>query len=85
MDTAYDWITVGLFAALIVLFLHRSTSPAPEEKQDSLLIYLAAGAGCAVGNYLGNEGLHALAVITIVGTVGFVFYTLRPFAHPRGD
>lgn len=85
MDTVYDWITVGLFAALIVLFLQRSTSPGPDEKQDSLLTYLAAGAGCAVGNYLGNEGLHVLAVITIIGTVALVFYKLKPFAYPRGD
>ena len=81
METAYDWITIGLFAGLIVLFLHRSTSE--NSGSDPLWMYLAAGAGCAVANYLGNAQLHVLAVLALVGTLAFVVHFLRPFPGNR--
>ena len=75
METAYDWITVAIFAGLIVLFLHRSNA---EEPNDSLWSYLGAGAGCAVSNYIGNEGNHVVAAIAIAATLAFIFIVLKP-------
>lgn len=85
METPYDWITVGIFAGLIVLFMQRSTSDASDDVDDPLWMYLAAGAGCAVANYIGNEGQHVLAIIAIVATLAFVFHFLKPFRWPRAD
>ena len=77
METPYDWVTVGIFAGLIVLFLQRSSGPA--EPVDSLWQYLAAAVGCAVANYFGNEGQHMLAVVVLAATVGYILFVLKPF------
>lgn len=80
METVYDWVTVAIFAGLVVLFVQRSTSEeeTPAE-HDSLLMYLGAGGGCAVANWLGNKGQHLLAVALIAATLFFIVYYLRPF------
>lgn len=75
METIYDWVTVAIFAGLIVLFLQRSSA---EEPTDSLWSYLGAGAGCAVANYLGNEGHDILAVVAIGATIAFIVIVLKP-------
>jgi hypothetical protein len=77
METVYDWLTVGIFAGLVVLFLQRSSQ---EEPEDSLWSYLGAGVGCAVSNYLGNEGHDILAVIAIAGTLAYIALVLKPFS-----
>jgi hypothetical protein len=80
LETVYDWITVAIFAGLVVLFVQRSTSDEQAPQQhDSLLLYLGAGLGCAVSNYLGNKGIHLLAVPLIFATIFFIIYYLRPF------
>lgn len=79
METAYDWITVAIFAGLIVLFLHRSTSDSPPDENDSIFVYLGGGFGCAAANYLGNHGFDLLAIGLIVATIGYIFYFLKPF------
>ena len=56
METVYDWVTVAIFAGLIVLFVQRSTTEEEAQQHDSLLLYLGAGVGCAVANYVGNKG-----------------------------
>jgi hypothetical protein len=76
MQTVYDWITLAIFAGLVVLFLHRSSQ---EEPTDSLWSYLGAGVGCAVANYFGNEGNHIVAIAVILGTIGFIVWVLKPF------
>ena len=81
METVYDWLTVALFAGLIVIFLERSTS-AEAHESDSLLNYLVAGAGCALTNYLGNHGHDAFAILLFISTIGFVLFFIRPFG-PR--
>ena len=63
MSTIYDWLTIGLFAALIVLFLQRSTDEGPEA--DSIWHYLPPSVGCAVTNYFGNEGMNLTAVAVL--------------------
>ena len=79
METVYDWVTVAIFAGLIVLFVQRSTSEEQAQQHDSLLLYLAAGLGCAVANYLGNKGMDLLAILLIAATLFFIVYYLRPF------
>lgn len=75
METVYDWVTLAIFAGLIVLFLQRSAS---EQPGDRLLHYLIAGAGLAVVNYLGNEENHLLAVIVLLAVLAFIHVTLKP-------
>ena len=79
MKTVYDWVTVAIFAGLVVLFLQRTTTDDHAPEHDSLLLYLGAGLGCAVGNYLGNKGVHVIAVPLIGATILFIIYYLRPF------
>jgi ABC-type Mn2+/Zn2+ transport system permease subunit len=78
MTTIYDWLSLAIFAGLIVLFLQRSTSEG-SDTDVSLLYYLGAGVGCAVANYLGNSGQDIIAVLLLVATVAFIFYFLKPF------
>jgi hypothetical protein len=80
VETVYDWITVGIFAFLVTLFLHRSVDV--EEPADSLWQYLLASGACAVSNWLGNQGWHFPAAAAIAATLGFIFYVLRPFGGP---
>jgi hypothetical protein len=82
METIYDWVSLAIFAGLIVLFLQRSTSE-NADKDVSLLYYLAPGVGCAVGNYFGNHGQQVIAVALLVATVAFIFYFLKPFKLTR--
>jgi Ca2+/Na+ antiporter len=82
METAYDWITVGIFAGLIVLFMQRSTNQ-DESVDDPLWMYLAAGVGCGVANFLGNKEMHLPAILAIVATLAFVLHFLKPFPFGR--
>lgn len=77
METIYDWVTVAIFAGLIVLFLQRSSA---DEPVDSIWSYLGAGVGCAVANYIGNEGNDIVAVITIIATIAFIVIVLKPIS-----
>jgi hypothetical protein len=79
VQTVYDWVTVAIFAGLVVLFVQRSTSEEQAREHDSLLLYLGAGLGCAVANYVGNKGMHLIAIPLIIATIGFILYYLRPF------
>ena len=81
MDTIYDWLSLAIFAGLIVLFLQRSTSDAADNDV-SLLYYLGAGVGCAVANYFGNKGQDVIAILLLLATVGFIAYFLKPFHKP---
>lgn len=83
METVYDWVSLGIFAGLIVLFLQRSTTDRAE-KDASLLYYLGAGVGCAVANYFGNKGENLIAILLIAATVAFIILCLKPFKlRPR--
>jgi hypothetical protein len=87
METVYDWVTVAIFAGLVVLFVQRSTAEEEQPREhDSLLLYLGAALGCAVANYVGNQGiksgnngLQLLAAALICATIVFILYYLRPF------
>lgn len=84
MQTIYDWVTVAIFAGLIVIFLQRSVGDT--EPQDSILSYLPPAIGCAVSNYFGNEGIEqgsvvyqALAALGIVAVLAYTYYVIKPF------
>ena len=84
METIYDWVSLAIFAGLIVLFLQRSTSERGE-KDVSLLYYLGAGVGCAVADYAGNHGQDIVAVALLAATVAFILYYLKPFKLRPGS
>lgn len=84
MQTIYDWVTLAIFAGLIVLFLQRSTTDRAE-KDASLIYYLGAGVGCAAVNYLGNHQQNLAAIALLVATVGFILFFLKPFKWKRGQ
>ncbi|MGC6401670.1 XrtV sorting system accessory protein [Sphingomonas sp. FW199] len=78
MNTVWDWLTLILFAVLAMLFLQRSVgSPRPG---DCAWFYLPPAIGCALANWLGNEGwglaagtvlaLAALATVLIWRPIG---------------
>ena len=82
METAYDWLTLALFAGIIVLFLQRSSMESPP---DRMIDYLPPTLGCAIANWTGNQAikndyllLHGIAVATIVGVVVYVWLVLKP-------
>lgn len=76
MKTTFDFLTLGIFAGLIVLFLQRSV--AETEADDHIWQYLVAAVGCAVTNYLGNEGYVPAAVVVLIATLLFIFFVLKP-------
>ena len=83
METIYDWISLGIFAGLVVLFLQRSTSDRADGDV-SLIYYLGAGVGCGVANYFGNKGQDIVAILLLAATIGFIVYYLKPFrSKPR--
>ncbi|WP_283419602.1 XrtV sorting system accessory protein [Sphingopyxis sp. Geo48] len=77
METVYDWITVAIFVGLAVLFLQRSSE---EEPRDKIYHYAPPAIGCAIANYLGNEGYMVGSVVLIVGILAYIHYILKPFA-----
>lgn len=76
MQTIFDWISLAIFAGLIVLFLQRSTA---EEQVDRVIDYLPPALGCAVGNYLGNNDQPVLAVLVLLLVPVYVWIILKPF------
>ena len=84
MSSVYDWVSLAIFAGLIVLFLQRSTGDR-DEKDASLLFYLGAGVGCAVANYLGNHGQDIAAIALLIATVAFIIVYLKPFKLKTGS
>lgn len=82
METVYDWLTMGVFGFLVVLFLHRSVDV--EKPKDHLWQYLLAGVGCALANWLGNQRLDIFAVGVLVATLIYIYHALRPFTFRSG-
>ena len=82
METAYDWLTLALFAGIIVLFLQRSSM---ENPPDRMIDYLPPALGCALANYAGNKGLehnnlllHGVAGALVIGVAVYVWLVLKP-------
>lgn len=74
MKTFFDFLSVGLFIVLAVLYLHRSSRPEPDGV--SLWKYAAAAGGCAVGNLLGNAGQALASFALLAGVAVFVVHLL---------
>lgn len=84
MQTVYDWVTVAIFAGLIVIFLQRSVGDG--EPQDSILSYLPPAIGCAVANQIGNAAVedgstiyHVIAALGIAAVLAYTYYVIKPF------
>jgi hypothetical protein len=84
METVYDWVTVAIFAGLIVLFLQRSVGP----ERDQMWPYFAASVACAVINQVGNHAIetadtlwHVMAIAGIAAILAFIQYFLKPFSN----
>lgn len=75
METVWDWVSVGIFAGLIVLFLQRS---AAEQPRDKMISYVPPALGCALGNYLGNHDYDLLAIAVLIGVVVYTWFVLKP-------
>jgi len=75
LETPYDWLTLAIFAGLIILFLQRSTAETPS---DRMIEYAPPAIGCAVANYLGNHDQHALAIIAIIAILVYIWLVLKP-------
>ena len=76
METPFDWVTVIIFAGMVVLFLQRSSM---DEPPDTIWQYLPPAVGCAFANYLGNEGYQLAAIGVLAATLGYIIFVLRPF------
>ncbi|RST31454.1 hypothetical protein HMF7854_11860 [Sphingomonas ginkgonis] len=72
METAYDWVSVLIFAGLVTQFLIRSAEP--EESGDRLWHYLVPSFGCAAVNWAGNHGIHWLAVLLLLAIAAWVYH-----------
>ena len=75
MQTVWDWLTVAVFAGLIVLFLQRSMAETPKDK---LLSYGPPALGCALANWLGNNGQPIIAGALIVAILAYIWFVLKP-------
>lgn len=81
MDTVFDWVTIVIFAGLVTHFLQQSATRGAH--LTPLWQYAVAAAGCALANWLGNEGQAVAAGAVIVLTLGFMAYVYvrRPGAR----
>jgi FtsH-binding integral membrane protein len=77
MSTVYDFMTMGLFAVLAVIFLHRSTRNEPDTHP--IWMYALAGIGCASANFAGNHGYPFIAVVLMALVTGFLLWVLGLF------
>lgn len=77
MQTPYDWVTIAIFAGLIVIFLQRSQ--ADSVVRDTMISYLPPAVGCAVANYLGNGGYDVFAILTIALVIAYIALVIKPY------
>ena len=82
MSSIFDWVSLAIFAGLVVLFLQRATGDHAEDDV-SLFYYLGAAVGCAVGDYLGNHDQPVLGALVLAADVAFILFYLKPFKFSR--
>jgi len=82
METVYDWVSLAIFAGIIVLFLQRSSM---ENPPDRMIDYLPPALGCAVANQVGNYAIehesvlmHIIGAAMLIGVVVYVWLVLKP-------
>ena len=78
METIYDWLSMAVFAGLVILFLQRSVGDA--EPKDHLIQYIPPAVGCALANYVGNKGLDVVAGCILLAVVAYILHILKPFS-----
>jgi hypothetical protein len=81
MNTIYDWVTVALFAALLIMVVRGAAAGMSAAR---LLQYLGAAIGCALINWLGNNGYHVAAIACGAFVLLYTWVVLRPFDSPGG-
>jgi hypothetical protein len=81
METIYDYVTMAIFAGLIVLFLERSMGSVAD--RHPIWSYLLPSLGCAIANTLGNRGHDVPAVLMLLATLAYVALVLKPLAGWR--
>lgn len=74
METLWDWVTVFIFAGLATLLIQRSQEEVP---RDSLWQYIPPAVGCAVANYVGNEGYDVAAAALVVAILVYIYQVLK--------
>ena len=74
METIYDWVTMIVFAGLIIVFLQRSTM---DEPPDTIWHYMPPSIACAVANYAGNEGYGIVAFAILVAVGAYLIFVLK--------
>ncbi len=79
MDTAFDWLSMAVFAALVLVFLQRSAGPRPDH--DRVVHYLPPAVGYALGDTLGNAGYTLIAVVLIAASLAFFWYVIDPLGR----
>lgn len=75
METPFDWLSLLLFAGLVVLMLQRSTAETPPDK---LWHYGPPAIALALTNYLGNHGYPVPAIAGLIAVIAYIFFVLRP-------
>ena len=76
MQTLFDWLSVLLFALIALTYLQRSLIRT--NYPDPVWRYIPPVAGCVTGNWLGNNGHPAFAIILLLTSVLFFIVILRP-------
>lgn len=76
METLYDWWAVAVFGALSITWLSRSVNK--PSFPDPLLPYGICALGCALGNWLGNEGHDVPAAAVLAVSVVIYGAVIRP-------
>ena len=74
METIYDWVSMIVFAGLIILFLQRSTMDDPP---DTIWHYMPPSIGCAVANYAGNQGYGVVAAAILIAIGAYLIFVLK--------
>ncbi|MFC3309902.1 XrtV sorting system accessory protein [Blastomonas aquatica] len=76
METAFDWLSVAVFGAIALTYLHRSLILTI--RPDPIIAYLPPVAACALANWLGNEGEGFAASGILLAAVIYYLLVLRP-------
>lgn len=77
METLYDWWAVATFGVLSITWLSRSVNRT--SFPDPALPYAICALGCALGNWLGNEGHSVFAAAVLSATLIVYLAVIRPF------
>lgn len=81
MTTIFDYLSIILFIAAAGLFFYRFRREDPP-----LTPYVVISVGCAVANWLGNEGVATGALLMLAASGAMIAYLARqPYREDPGD